>query len=712
MLRAAAETPTDEGGAEAASAAPSRGRPSAKFSIHAQGTKWIAVRLDRPRKYDSMVESLLKKLRFRQGWTLLPYGSEGVASDDDDSGAACSTLAAAPAPGPATKRAAAASSQGQVAASAAEAAVAASAAGRMPQRALALKLGRIVGADAPKKKCRWSLDGDVLSKGSFGEVRLCQHPGEGAVAVKLFTGRPELHNLDALREVTALVAIPEHENILRLLDVGTDFDKAVLVYPLFSEGPLSLWTQTCPRKPRMSAEGRYRVAVSLMRAVAHLHCHGILHTDVKPQNILVGLPGGSRDGSGAPRARLRSKVSWNVVLADFGSSVPTQPQHRWEEKRPPTTFWYRSPELLFGDVGYGEGVDSWACACTLLELACAEPMWPRLGQDSFSFQLAGSTLPSRPPGGMGGGLGLPFPSRPPGGAPGNAARKSQAHTRWVATQVDLIFEIFKTFGLPSSDGLLVQLPNYPAQPPKFVVGKDDWRRKFPLEEPEKEEEFLAMLSGFFELEPGARATPTQAMSGGCFSYLTPDLRCRTLACEAPAGRGPFSLVQGAVGRRTLSWLQSDPYWAELPQKVGAPKTHKVCHAASENEVKHEEGGYTRTQAPSTKLCSRIDCSAPCPAVRVGAFARALVACNHGWLVQLTQEVRSELRKFPPAFLKENGERFMTSCFSDTIFAYAILQVMKPGEARSGAPRQGRLALARWTDDIRQTGLGVADSGGG
>ena len=273
---------------------------------------------------------------------------------------------------------------------------------------------------------------------------------------------------------------------------------------------------------------------------------------------------------------------------------------------------------------------------------------------------------------------MPFPSRPPGGAPGNAARKSQAHTR-VATQVDLIFEIFKTFGLPSSDGLLVQLPNYPAQPPKLVVGKGDWRRKFPLEEPQLEEEFLAMLSGFFELEPGARATPTQAMSGGCFSYLTPDLRCRALVCEAPAGRGPVSLVQGAVGRRTLSWLQSDPYWAELPQKVGAPKTHKVCHAACENDLKHEEGGYTRTQAPSTKLCSRIDCSAPCPAVRVRAFAKALVACNHGWLVQLTQEVRSKLRKFPPTFLKENGERFMTSCFSDTIFAYAILQVMKPGE---------------------------------
>ena len=252
--------------------------------------------------------------------------------------------------------------------------------------------------------------------------------------------------------------------------------------------------------------------------------------------------------------------------------------------------------------------------------------------------------------------------------------------------------IFKTFGLPSSDGLLVQLPNYPAQPPNWGVGKDDWWRAFPPLAAPEEEDFLAMLSGLFQLEPVARARPTPAMSGACFGYLTPDLRCRALVCEAPAGRGPVSLVQGAVGRRTMSWLQSDPYWTTLPQKVGAQKTRKTCYADTEREVKHEEGGHTRTQAPSTLTCNLIDCSAPRPAVRVSAFARALVACNRGWLVQLTQEVRSELRKFPQAFIKENGEHFMTSCFSDTVFAYAILQVMTPGERHDPEHYDGGASL--------------------
>ena len=389
LLRKAAETPTDEGGAGAASAALSRGPRFPRCFIHNQGVKWIALRLETPRKYDSMIGWLNNQLRSLEGWKVLPgeidleTDTKGVASGMD-CGATGSTLDAAPAPGPATKRPAPASSQGQ----ADSAAVADSAAGRMPQRSLALKLAKIVGADAPQKKCRWSLDGDVLGKGSFGEVRRCTHPVEGQVAVKVFRGGPEFGHLEGLREATALVAIPEHENILRLLDVDTHFDKAVLVYPLF-EGPLSLWTQSDPRKPRMSEEGRYQVAVGLLRAVAHLHCHGIVHTDVKPPNVLVGLPGGSRDSSGAPRARLRSKVSFSVVLADFGSSVPTQPEHRCQEKEDGSelavaTLGYRAPELAFGDVNYGVGVDSWACACTLLELALAEPMWPRLGQDSFS----------------------------------------------------------------------------------------------------------------------------------------------------------------------------------------------------------------------------------------------------------------------------------------------------------------------------------------
>ena len=144
-LRAAAETPTkEEGGAEAAaSAARPRGRTGPTCRVHAEGTQWIAMRVDEPRKYDSMVSWCTKTLGSIDSWTVLPYKAilvesdnekadgEGAALGADDSGAAGSTASA---PGPAMKRPAPASSQGQVVASAAKAAVAASAAGPVHRR--------------------------------------------------------------------------------------------------------------------------------------------------------------------------------------------------------------------------------------------------------------------------------------------------------------------------------------------------------------------------------------------------------------------------------------------------------------------------------------------------------------------------------------------------------------------------------------------------
>lgn len=40
------------------------------------------------------------------------------------------------------------------------------------------------------------------------------------------------------------------------------------------------------------------------------------------------------------------------------------------------TRWYRSPELLVGDVTYGAPVDIWAVGCVLAELITGEALWP------------------------------------------------------------------------------------------------------------------------------------------------------------------------------------------------------------------------------------------------------------------------------------------------------------------------------------------------
>jgi serine/threonine protein kinase len=94
-----------------------------------------------------------------------------------------------------------------------------------------------------------------------------------------------------------------------------------------------------------------KVALQLLKALAHLKSLGIVHCDIKPENVLLkGDPReGSEGGDGAG--------NFEVVLCDFGSacyiggSSPSYVQSRY----------YRAPEVVFrlqqGEGGGGKGGD-------------------------------------------------------------------------------------------------------------------------------------------------------------------------------------------------------------------------------------------------------------------------------------------------------------------------------------------------------------------
>lgn len=111
------------------------------------------------------------------------------------------------------------------------------------------------------------------------------------------------------------------------------------------------------RRPFPEPEAR-RVMRRLLEGVAAMHARGLLHRDLKPDNVLL-------DGRGG------------VKICDFGLSRSSDRAAGGAPYTPGVaTLWYRAPELILGSGDYDAGVDTWALGCIMAELLAGAPLFP------------------------------------------------------------------------------------------------------------------------------------------------------------------------------------------------------------------------------------------------------------------------------------------------------------------------------------------------
>ena len=185
-----------------------------------------------------------------------------------------------------------------------------------------------------------------LGNGTYGEVFAGKSERDGDLAIKVFRETATIGGM--LEEVAAHSAAGTHPNLVSLLDVGTDGVLFYLAFPRFS---CNLDGLLLARGGPLEIEEIRRIIHHVLLGVRHLHAEGVLHTNLKPTNILLNTRG-TVGGSSTTAERLLEVPHLRVVIADFGRAtalcVSDRAIHKTETSLP-----YRAPEVFFGDTNFG-----------------------------------------------------------------------------------------------------------------------------------------------------------------------------------------------------------------------------------------------------------------------------------------------------------------------------------------------------------------------
>lgn len=223
-----------------------------------------------------------------------------------------------------------------------------------------------------------------LGQGAFATVYKSTHKQTGyEVALKTYEKKLLTHRSQLMaihREIYILAGL-QHPNIMKLFEVLDQTSKCHLVMELCHGRNLHHFIKKKPGKCLTEQEA-IPVFRQIVSAVAYMHEHGLVHRDLKLENILISETGGVNE----------------IKLIDFGFATNCQAGHKLSLFC--GTPCYMDPDLVKQRKYSGQGVDVWALGVILFLLVTGGvPFWGdneaelfrRIGAAKYSLPVKGRT---------------------------------------------------------------------------------------------------------------------------------------------------------------------------------------------------------------------------------------------------------------------------------------------------------------------------------